>query len=408
MRQERIFISKIIIHKVRHLEQIEIPLSDEKMKHLIITGRNGSGKTSLLDAIAGLLLSLTENNERLFDEDANIYLKRKDLDNLSQSEKIKNLEKLSSVFDTKFHGIWLNMNCEIPLVYERFQQGDFVVAYYKADRTFSAEVPKHVEKLEFKEHYSVNDTPRTEFIKYLLDMKMTEALARANGKPEKADRINLWFTEFEKMLAQILDNPSLRLVFDVDTFKFSIVMDDREPFDFNTMSGGYSAILDIVADLIMRMDRSGDRVFDFSMPGIVLIDEIETHLHLELQRNIMTFLTTTFPNIQFIVSTHSPFILNSLENVTIYDLENKLLVQDNLVDVPYSGIIEGYFRADEMSDSLKEKFERYKELAGKSDLSDEDMDEIAELELYLNEIPDYLALDITTEYRRLKQDLRRR
>ena len=62
-------------------------------------------------------------------------------------------------------------------------------------------------------------------------------------------------------------------------------------------------------------------------PGgqLLLIDEIETHLHLELQKKILSFLTTLFPNIQFIVSTHSPFILNSLENAVIYDLEKKCL-----------------------------------------------------------------------------------
>lgn len=53
-------------------------------------------------------------------------------------------------------------------------------------------------------------------------------------------------------------------------------------------------------------------------------------------------MTTIFPNIQFIVSTHSPFILNSLDNVIIYDLENHLLVENGLSDVPYDGIVEGY------------------------------------------------------------------
>lgn len=52
--------------------------------------------------------------------------------------------------------------------------------------------------------------------------------------------------------------------------------------------------------------------------------KIETHLHLELQKNIMSLLTTIFHNIQFIVTTHSPFILNSLDNVVIYDLENHI------------------------------------------------------------------------------------
>lgn len=71
----------------------------------------------------------------------------------------------------------------------------------------------------------------------------------------------------------------------------------------------------------MRMQNQIQRSFDFDLPGIVLVDEIETHLHLELQKNIMPFLTTIFPNIQFIVTSHSPFILNSIQNVVLYDLE---------------------------------------------------------------------------------------
>ena len=94
------------------------------------------------------------------------------------------------------------------------------------------------------------------------------------------------------------------------------------------------------------MEKQQNHVFDFSIPGIVLIDEIETHLHLELQKNILHLLTVIFPNIQFIVSTHSPFILNSLENVAIYDLETKVLVENGLSDIPYSGIVEGYFNTE--------------------------------------------------------------
>ena len=56
----------------------------------------------------------------------------------------------------------------------------------------------------------------------------------------------------------------------------------------------------------------------------------------------------------------------------------------------------------------RKNFNRYKELVNKEKLTDEDYDEISELEMYLNEIPDYLALNITTEYQRLKEVLRSR
>lgn len=85
-----------------------------------------------------------------------------------------------------------------------------------------------------------------------------------------------------------------------------------------------------------------------------------------------------------------------------------LLLTNGLSNVPYAGIVEGYFDSDTMSNSLKEKFERYKILVNKKELSDDDFAEISELEMYLNEIPDYLALNITTEYQRLKLALRSR
>ena len=55
-----------------------------------------------------------------------------------------------------------------------------------------------------------------------------------------------------------------------------------------------------------------------------------------------------------------------------------------------------------MSPTLKANFERYKNLVQKEKLSDDEISEIAKLELYLDEIPDYLAIGITTEYQRLK------
>lgn len=184
-------------------------------------------------------------------------------------------------------------------------------------------------------------------------------------------------------------------------------MEGRDPFDFNELSSGYAAVLDIVVDLIIRMESQSGRKIDFSVEGIVLIDEIDTP-SFGIAAQDYDLLTSIFHNIQSIMSTHSPFIINSVDNAVIYDLEKKLLVKDGLSDVPYTGIVEGYFNANEMSVLLQKKFDRYKELENKEKLTEEDFDEIAELEMYLNEVPDYLALNLTTEYQRLKEGLRSR
>lgn len=78
------------------------------------------------------------------------------------------------------------------------------------------------------------------------------------------------------------------------------------------------------SDLILRMDKNwllDEEISQYNAQGIVLIDELETHLHIELQKKILPFLTKFFPNIQFIVTTHSPYILNSISNAKAYDLE---------------------------------------------------------------------------------------
>ena len=343
---DELYITRLQIEKVRHLKNITIPIGKDEKKHLIITGKNGSGKTSLLDALAAFLEKeitgefldgvekLEEVWKKVTADSPAPYLP-------GQSEE-SGQEKIDA-----------ELNHTFPESRKIFYSGKCVLAYYKADRIFYASLPAQVEKVNLKDLYENNETPRQDFVKYLLDLKMTEALAVSGGKTEKAEQIREWFARLESLLRKIFEDDTLTLEFDEETFRFFIHMSGREKFDFNSMSSGYSAIWDIVADLMLRMEKQSQRTFRFDMPGIVLIDEIETHLHLELQKKIMEILTGIFPNVQFIVTTHSPFILNSLENVVIYDLGNHTLVENGLTEVPYEGIVEGYFQADSMSDELK-------------------------------------------------------
>lgn len=257
---EQIYIQNIKINKVRHLENINLSVGNSGRKHIILTGKNGSGKTSVLDAMATFINSVTmgRNPEQL----------------------MQDIDGTESLLES-----WIRMGEKIQQRQaEENLQYEKNLKRYKANRVFSSVEPKHVEKIQLKSEYAIDETPRSEFIKYLLDLKMTEALAASNGKKDKADTIATWFKKFEELLKKIFDDDSVRLEFDEETFKFSIVMDGRESFDFNTLSSGYAAVLDIVVDLIIRMEKQSNRSFDFSIHGIVLVDEIETHLHLELQK----------------------------------------------------------------------------------------------------------------------------
>ena len=63
-----VFITKLILEKVRNLSRIEIPLSSENRKHLIFTGKNGSGKTTILDGLAWYLNQLALTNKLVCNE----------------------------------------------------------------------------------------------------------------------------------------------------------------------------------------------------------------------------------------------------------------------------------------------------------------------------------------------------
>lgn len=412
---DQIFITNLEIQKVRHLKDITIPLSEDHIKHLILTGKNGSGKTSVVEAMAGYLKNVFTNE--FFDQNKrslNSAIEERDnaVQDGTDEALILQLNSdvcaLENIVMQNRKGLDIQLNVEINSIFWLKEKYHYILAYYGADRIFQTIQPQHVEKVELRDDYGLAESPRNDFAKYLLDLKMTEALARNNRKTEKADEIQAWFIKLEELLKKIFDDESVKLLFDEDTFRFQISQSGKELFDFNTLSRGYQAVLDIVLDIIMRMENQTQRSFDFRLPGIVLIDEIDAHLHLELQKNIMPLLTAIFPNIQFIVTSHSPFILNSMENTVIYDLENNVLVENGLDNVPYDGIVEGYFRADKLSHTLKEKFDRYKNLVSKKQLSDDEIAEIAGLELYLDEIPDYLALEIATEYQRLKLEFMNR
>ncbi len=89
----------------------------------------------------------------------------------------------------------------------------------------------------------------------------------------------------------------------------------------NQLSDGEKCLLAMVGDLARRLAIANPGLPDpLQGEGVVLIDEIELHLHPEWQRRIIPSLTQTFPNCQFIITTHSPQILGEIQNGIVYRL----------------------------------------------------------------------------------------
>ena len=103
----------------------------------------------------------------------------------------------------------------------------------------------------------------------------------------------------------------------------SVEREDGRPeeLSIDQLSGGYRIMLALAADLARRMAQGNPHLEDpLLSEAVVLIDEVELHLHPSWQQRILTDLARTFPNTQFIVSTHSPQVLTTVKPERIVKL----------------------------------------------------------------------------------------
>ena len=395
------YITEIRIETLRHLSDIIIVLNARQRQNLMLTGKNGSGKTSLLIALQKYLQAINDKRfkdliERYIPRLSNINESIKNAKTETERKKKKKanefcLEQIKQYAD----GVRVLFNDSEHLE-TLYQQGNFITAYFPANRKTQIMKSQGVEDIKLDVFYRITSEPSKLLLKYMVHLKTQQAYARNEGDMVVVDKIQHWFNRFVEALRILLDNDTIELHYDYKEYNFKIYQDDRKPFGLEELSDGYSSVIQIVSDLILRMDKNwllGDEISQYDTEGIVLIDEIETHLHIGLQRKIMPFLTQFFPRIQFIVTTHSPYILNSLSNAKVYDLENRIELED-LSAYSSDDLAEGYFGADEYSEQIKEKIKRYQVLKEKPDLTEEEHIERAQLRSQLRSIPRGISKEI--------------
>ena len=397
------YIHKIHINKVRHLQNIEIPIENDSYPHLILTGKNGSGKTSVLEAMANHLQNIVNDAYKNFlsiEQYIKIYQDK--LNNGSNNvEDEKNLEFNKKQYAFYFGEISIDFD-NIDTLISKYQKGNFIIAFYQANRKVVINEPLNPTKPTIKEVWSTKEIATFELLNFLSDLKIQEALARNEKLDDEADIINTWFVDFEKLLKKIFQDDALELVFNYKDYSFQIHTQGKS-FKFTEMSDGFASVLEIIIDLILKMQRKDSLTRAYGQEGIVLIDEVETHLHLELQRLVLPLLTQLFPNIQFIVTTHSPFVLSSISNAVAFDLERQQLVED-LTEYSYESLAEGYFGVKTSSSYTEMQLERFKELLNKETLLSSEKNELKNLISDFDKISEVVSPLVVGAYLQLKNE----
>ena len=141
------------------------------------------------------------------------------------------------------------------------------------------------------------------------------------------------------------------------------------PTIFN-LSSGESSLICLFGELLRQADNNRNNIALQKIKGIVLIDEIDKHLHIRLQKEILPLLLNIFPNVQFIVSSHSPFLSMGLaeimrERSKIIDLENGLSIEptnDFQYEEVYKMMVSENDRYKILYDTIKREVDNQKEL----------------------------------------------
>lgn len=412
---EQAFISSISINNVRHLHDITIPLSETEPKHLILTGKNGSGKTSVLMTLKTWLQDAIQNNNfnRVNTLKNDIENTQKNLEWLNQQlrasmdegQRMNYRQQITSnQQNAKYFKDELSKISQLTLQYQGweyiqslYKEGQYIIAYFDAKRLNQMNTPTGINKVEIRDVYGIEEKASSAFIQYIVNLKADRSFARDDNDTKTIEEIDRWFEKFEGSLRTIFGDDTLRLEFDKKNYNFNFIQQGRNPFTLSTLSDGYSSIISILSELILRMENRSSKSYE--LQGLVLIDEAETHLHIELQKTILPFLTQFFPKLQFIITSHSPFVLTSIDNAVIYDLENQFRMED-LSAYSVDGVIEGYFNVDKYSKELKGLVNEYEQLLKAG--VDANAERKSSLREYFKNSPKFLAPELDLKIKELE------
>lgn len=379
-----------LAQRVKNLISHQLYVND-KEHQLLETKLSESENNDILMSLAGLI----ETNENIVNVISSTLEYKQQIIQLLEKERdlLKNKVEPICIYGVRSKDI-----------INKYKKKQYLLSYYDDYRTNHF---KEVERDLGKPNLDVCDIHTSkvdQFLKYLVDLKVQQSVALNKNEEKKVDDINKWFDNFTEILRELFDDKKLKLLYNDRNYEFKI-SSNKKKFGFTELSAGYNSALDIIVDLMLKMSSSGSELRSYEMPGIVLIDEVETHLHLALQRHIMPMLTKFFPKIQFIVTTHSPFVLNSIENAVAYDLVTREAIND-LNEYSYSTLAEAYFGVNTESSYLTNQMDRFERLTSKAKLSASEKDEIEELREQLEKVPEWASPNIKTRFYELDSDYR--
>lgn len=204
----------------------------------------------------------------------------------------------------------------------------------------------------------------------------------------------------ETFMNQMMDADDITVFYDKRTEEL-VYRSKEEELPLRLLSSGFRTLVGMVLDISYRMAILNPFLLDDLVnqtPGIVLIDEIDMHLHPRWQWNVVKALKLTFPKVQFIVTTHSPIVIASCKDEKLIVLNQSLMdKQTAKLEFSYDKSVQGWQVDDVLEDIMNtgnrdpetiEKLSRLRTLAVKArreQISDEERSEYQKIKEELKE-----------------------
>ena len=293
-KEEIVTIDTILVENFFSIESMKLDKLKDK-KEIYIVGENGDGKTLLLQSIAIGLAGVKEGDVFNLIKNQDAYTFNIQITDSKKRKHTKDESEYEYIFA---YGASRYNSCQM-----------------KEDETGYLTL--------FENRYDLRSP--VEWLIYL-------------DHNEKSGKENIVSVSEAKALLNRLLNKEV----EIDITPDDVLFEERGSIvSFEQLSAGYKGVITIICDLIARLYEKQPYVVNVNdFRGVVLIDEVELHLHPKWKYNFMKKLRDTFPLIQFIVTTHSPtVILGASKEAVFYKIYKD---DDGKVTISHQIANEGY------------------------------------------------------------------
>lgn len=355
-------ITNIEIKNFKGFEDFTTEIDD---KFTLLIGDNGTGKTAILDALAvGLNALLSDFPEQKSPDPIGItdeQVRQLKYDQGDGTITIEPQYPVSITFTGFFYEHEMQWEQGIDgknqpqridqkiksfskQLYEKSKTENIILplfAYYGTDRLWRQE--------KTSSQNSILETRTQGYLNCLHPDSNLKSLIKWLEKQEKDvilnKQSNAALEVVKNAISECMENWNI-ITYGIRKSEVLATSLDGQTVPLNMLSDGVRNMLAMVADIAYRaviLNPHLDKDAAKKTPGIVLIDEIDLHLHPKWQRRVVEDLYRTFPNIQFVATTHSPFIIQSLrigKLVNLVDIDQEVeyysqSIEDITEDVMY-------------------------------------------------------------------------